>query len=149
MLVTAVRVRSGHWTRGSETGQRILLAEAAATPGAHTEGKVRSPMPVPEDRDPSPQELQQAAASFGLLSSAVRLHIIWALAQGESDVGSLADRVGGSIQAVSQHLAKLKLAGLVRSRREGRHRVYLVDDPHVVSAVRLMLAQFSDAPPSC
>ncbi|MEU0429725.1 metalloregulator ArsR/SmtB family transcription factor, partial [Streptomyces canus] len=63
--------------------------------------------------DPSAAVLTEAAAAFGLLASAARLHIMWALSQGESDVTHLADRVGGALPAVSQHLAKLKLAGLV------------------------------------
>ncbi|WP_329563989.1 ArsR/SmtB family transcription factor [Kitasatospora sp. NBC_01266] len=90
--------------------------------------------------DPSPELLQQAAASFGLLASTMRLHIVWVLSQGEADVGTLADRVGGTLQAVSQHLAKLKLAGMVSNRREGRRQVYEVDDPQVATLVRLMVA---------
>jgi DNA-binding transcriptional ArsR family regulator len=62
------------------------------------------------------------------------------------DVGGLADAVGGTLQAVSQHLAKLKLAGLVRSRREGRRQVYLVDDPHLVMIVRLAVDQLRGTP---
>ncbi|MCA1220627.1 ArsR/SmtB family transcription factor [Streptomyces sp. 8L] len=92
---------------------------------------------------PRGEVLQDAAATFGLLSSAVRLHIVWILAQGESDVTGLAERVGGSLPAVSQHLAKLKLAGLVRARREGRRQVYLVDDPALVTVVQLMVGQLS------
>jgi DNA-binding transcriptional ArsR family regulator len=76
----------------------------------------------------------------------MRLHIVWVLAHGEMDVGGLADAVGGTLQAVSQHLAKLKLAGLVRSRREGRRQVYLVDDPHLVMIVRLAVEQLQDVP---
>jgi DNA-binding transcriptional ArsR family regulator len=91
--------------------------------------------------DLSPELLQQAAGRFGLLASTMRLHIVWVLAHGETDVGGLADAVGGTLQAVSQHLAKLKLAGLVRSRREGRRQVYLVDDPHLVMTVRLAVEQ--------
>jgi DNA-binding transcriptional ArsR family regulator len=74
------------------------------------------------DADLSPELLQRAAGRFGLLASTMRLHIVWVLAHGEMDVGGLADAVGGTLQAVSQHLAKLKLAGLVRSRREGRRQ---------------------------
>jgi DNA-binding transcriptional ArsR family regulator len=92
----------------------------------------------------SPELLQQAAGRFGLLASTMRLHIVWVLAHGETDVGGLADAVGGTLQAVSQHLAKLKLAGLVRSRREGRRHVYLVDDPHVVMMVRLAVEQLRE-----
>lgn len=73
--------------------------------------------------DPSEDVLAQAAAAFGLLASPARLHIVWALAQGESDVTGLAERVGGALPAVSQHLTKLKLAGLVRSRRAARQPV--------------------------
>ncbi|MFF4948116.1 ArsR/SmtB family transcription factor [Streptomyces chattanoogensis] len=91
--------------------------------------------------DPSAEVLGEAAAMFGLLASPPRLHIVWALAQGECDVTGLAERVGGALPAVSQHLSKLKLAGLVRSRREGRRVVYLVDDPDVVAVVRLMVVQ--------
>ncbi|MBZ4322714.1 ArsR/SmtB family transcription factor [Streptomyces huiliensis] len=94
--------------------------------------------------DPSADVLSEAAAAFGLLASPARLHLVWALAQGESDVTGLAERVGGALPAISQHLAKLKLAGLVRSRREGRRVVYLVDDAHVVTIVRLMVDQLSD-----
>ncbi|WP_345647216.1 ArsR/SmtB family transcription factor [Streptomyces siamensis] len=94
--------------------------------------------------DPSAEVLAEAAAAFGLLASPARLHIVWALAQGESDVTGLAERVGGALPAVSQHLTKLKLAGLVRSRREGRRQVYFVDDPDVVTVVRLVVGQLTD-----
>lgn len=75
-----------------------------------------------------------------MLAATMRLHIVWLLSHGEQDVGTLAAQVGGTVPAVSQHLAKLKLAGLVRSRREGRHQFYVADDPHVVTIVRQMVA---------
>ncbi len=99
-----------------------------------------------DDDELSPELLQFAAARFGLLASTMRLHIVWILSRGEMDVGGLADAVGGTLQAVSQHLAKLKLAGLVRSRREGRRQVYLVDDPHVATIVKLAVEQLLQAP---
>lgn len=125
----------------------------ASSGGAHSaEQPARRPLrpsaeaPLAADvpTDPPADVLQQAAAAFGLLASPARLHIVWALAQGECDVTGLAERVGGALPAVSQHLAKLKLAGLVRSRREGRRQVYLVDDPDVVTIVRLMVGQLAD-----
>ncbi|MER5526268.1 metalloregulator ArsR/SmtB family transcription factor [Streptomyces sp. NPDC002677] len=93
--------------------------------------------------DPSGGVLTEAAAVFGLLASPARLHLMWALSQGESDVTCLADRVGGALPAVSQHLAKLKLAGLVRSRREGRRQIYYVDDPDIVTVVRVTVGQLT------
>nr|WP_180217947.1 metalloregulator ArsR/SmtB family transcription factor [Streptomyces albus] len=87
--------------------------------------------------------MEQAATAFGLLASPSRVHLVWVLSQGECDVTHLAERVGGTLPAVSQHLAKLKLAGLVRSRREGRRQVYLVDDPAVVAVVHEMVGQLA------
>lgn len=86
--------------------------------------------PLPDDL------LQDTAATFGMLSATVRLQIMWLLASGERDVGTLAGELGQSVATVSHHLAKLKLAGWVRARREGKHQVYLVDDPHVVDIVQ-------------
>lgn len=88
----------------------------------------------------SAEVLQEAAATFGILAATVRLHIVWLLARGERDVSSLAEDVGATVQVVSQHLAKLRLAGLVQARREGRRQVYLVNDPHLAAVVREMVA---------
>lgn len=76
---------------------------------------------------------------FALLSATVRLHILWLLAAGERDVGTLAEETDQSVATVSHHLGKLKLAGLVRARRQGKHQVYLVDNPDVVDIVRLAI----------
>ncbi|CAM5518688.1 MULTISPECIES: ArsR/SmtB family transcription factor [Streptomyces] len=98
-------------------------------------------------QEPSAEVLAGAAAAFGLLATPARLHIVWALTQGESDVTGLAARVGGALPAVSQHLTKLKLAGLVRSRREGRRQVYFVDTAEqapVVDVVRLLVGRLAE-----
>ncbi|MFE9250528.1 ArsR/SmtB family transcription factor [Streptomyces sp. NPDC007088] len=94
--------------------------------------------------DPPVGVLTDAASVFGLLASPARLHIVWALAGGESDVTGLAERVGGALPAVSQHLTKLKLAGLVGARREGRRQVYYVCDPDVVAVVRLVIDRLDE-----
>ncbi|GAB3979889.1 metalloregulator ArsR/SmtB family transcription factor [Actinoallomurus acanthiterrae] len=92
----------------------------------------------------SAEFLQDMAGTFGLLASTMRLHIMWVLAHGDCDVGTIAGHVGGSVPTVSHHLAKLKLAGLVRSRREGRRQIYLIDDPHIVTIVRQMVDRMRD-----
>lgn len=91
-----------------------------------------------------PDVLQDSAATFALLAATVRLHIMWLLASGERDVGTLATETGQTVATVSQHLGKLKLAGLVRSRREGKRQIYLVDDPHVVDIVQLTIGHHSE-----
>jgi DNA-binding transcriptional ArsR family regulator len=98
-----------------------------------------------ESGEMTPELLQTAAGMFGMLAATVRLHIVWILAHGERDVGSLAEEVGATAQVVSQHLAKLRLAGLVHARREGRRQVYLVDDRHLVMMVREMVAHLRGA----
>jgi DNA-binding transcriptional ArsR family regulator len=88
--------------------------------------------------------LQDTAATFGLLSATVRVHLVWLLADGERDVGTLAEAVGQSVATVSHHLGKLRLAGLVRARRDGKRQLYAVDDPSVVDIVRAAVAHHRD-----
>jgi DNA-binding transcriptional ArsR family regulator len=75
-----------------------------------------------------------------LLGDETRLRIIWALLHTEHSVNELADLVGAQPSGVSQHLAKLRLARLVRSRREGTKIFYVVDDVHVRRLVEEMLS---------
>jgi DNA-binding transcriptional ArsR family regulator len=95
-----------------------------------------------------PRLLQDTASMFALLSATVRLHILWLLANGDRDVGTLADKTGQSVATVSHHLAKLKLAGLVRAQRAGKRRIYVIADTHVVEIVRLAIGQRLDQPQS-
>jgi DNA-binding transcriptional ArsR family regulator len=92
----------------------------------------------------APELLQEAAGLFGLLASTARLQIVWMLAHGEQDVGTLAEAVGMALPAVSQHLTKLKLAGVVVARRDGRRHVYAIEDPRVADAVRQVVGGLSE-----
>jgi DNA-binding transcriptional ArsR family regulator len=85
--------------------------------------------------DPTGPQLRAAADTFDLLSAPTRLHLVWLLARHEYDVGTLAEHTGASVAAVSQHLAKLRLAGLVTARKDGRRHIYAVEDPHVLTLV--------------
>ncbi|WP_028649302.1 metalloregulator ArsR/SmtB family transcription factor [Nocardiopsis sp. CNT312] len=80
---------------------------------------------------PGTERLAVAADVFALLSDPTRLHLLWTLAEGEADVGQLTRACGASRTAVSQHLAKLRLAGLVQSRRQSRHAIYRLGDGHL------------------
>ena len=62
---------------------------------------------------------------FKILADPTRRAIFEYLARdGEQTVRALTDRAGVSQPAVSKHLGILKLAGLVRDRREGRQTHY-------------------------
>jgi DNA-binding transcriptional ArsR family regulator len=85
--------------------------------------------------EPTQPQLRAAAATFALLSSPPRLHLAWLMAHETVDVGTLAARVGLGIPTTSQHLGKLRLAGVVAARREGRHTYYTIEDPHVITMI--------------
>ena len=62
-----------------------------------------------------------------------RLEILEMLAQGERSVDALAGRVGLPIANVSQHLRLMRQAGLLASRRAGKHIHYRLSDPSVLA----------------
>ncbi|MGO9857096.1 MAG: ArsR/SmtB family transcription factor [Acidimicrobiales bacterium] len=80
---------------------------------------------------PSEAEVSVASDAFRLLSDPTRIKLLWALLQGESSVSCLAQLVGASPTAVSQHLSKLRWAKLVSVRREGTFAYYSTADEHV------------------
>lgn len=88
--------------------------------------------------DITPAQLDAAALTFDLLSVPGRLHLVWLLAGEELDVTTLAEATGATIPAASQQLAKLRAAGVVSARRDGRRQVYRVDDPHIVGVIQQM-----------
>lgn len=85
--------------------------------------------------EPEAVDFSEAAETFALLATATRVRLLWLLAQNEHDVTTLAEAVQATIAAVSQHLAKLRLADLVTARADGRRQIYRVDDPHVIALV--------------
>lgn len=80
---------------------------------------------------PSDAEVKAAADALRLLADPTRVKMLWALLQGELPVTRLAELVGAAPTAVSQHLAKLRLAGLVESHRQGTYVYYSASDPRV------------------
>lgn len=70
-------------------------------------------------------QLRNIAASFRLLADETRLRVLSLLIQnGEMNVRSLCHNLEQSQPAVSHHLALLRAAGLVRSRRDGKNNFY-------------------------
>nr|WP_026129447.1 MULTISPECIES: metalloregulator ArsR/SmtB family transcription factor [Nocardiopsis] len=80
---------------------------------------------------PQGEQLSVAASVFQMLAEPTRLHLLWTLARGDADVTTLSQHTDASRTSISQHLAKLRLAGLVVSRRESRHIVYSMPDGHL------------------
>ncbi|MEB3034512.1 ArsR/SmtB family transcription factor [[Mycobacterium] nativiensis] len=68
---------------------------------------------------------------FRMLADATRVQVLWALTDREMSVNELAEHVGKPAPSVSQHLAKLRMARLVRTRREGTTIFYSMENEHV------------------
>ena len=92
---------------------------------------------------PTKLQLAGAARTFDLLSTPNRLHLVWVLSTGEHDVTTLAERIGTSVPAASQHLAKLRAAGIVSAVRQGRRQLYRVDDPHILTVVNQVFSHIA------
>lgn len=84
------------------------------------------------DRLPDPTEIGELADLFKLLGDPTRLRILYALVEtGELCVCDLSAVVGVPETSVSHALRLLRMAGVVRARRDGRMAYYAIDDHHV------------------
>ena len=89
---------------------------------------------------PLEQESAGLAELFRALGDLTRVKLLTALAQRELCVCDLAALAGLSPSAVSHQLRLLRLARLVRNRKEGKNVWYSLDDDHV----RRLLAEGLD-----
>lgn len=85
----------------------------------------------PSNPLPPDEQVDIAVDVLRMLADPTRLRMLWLLCRNDYDVTSLATAVGIARPAVSQHLAKLRLAGLVSTRRAGRRAVYHAKGRHV------------------
>ncbi len=85
---------------------------------------------VPED------QVDLAVEVFRMLADATRVRLLWALLDEELAVNDLAQAIGKPATAVSQHLAKLRMARLVRPRRDGTRVFYRIENDHVRQLVQ-------------
>ena len=87
---------------------------------------------------PSDVLRDRSAAIAKALADAKRLCVVERLAGGERSVSELSRDVGCQVPNMSQHLAVLRSAGLVITRREGSTVYYRLADPRVLEAYRLI-----------
>ena len=87
-------------------------------------------------------ELDEVAARLSIAANPTRLRIAWLLAElREICVCDIADVLGITMSAVSQHLAKFKAQGLVKTRRDAQTLYYsLTDHPFNEALKRSILA---------
>lgn len=80
---------------------------------------------------PADEQVEFAVEVFGMLADPTRVRLLWLLRTGESPVLQLAEQVGKPQAAVSQYLAKPRLARLVTTRRQGAQVFYALTNDHV------------------
>lgn len=84
---------------------------------------MQSPAPRP-DVAALEERAEEAAALLAALANPKRLLVLCHLVDGERSVGDLAAIAGISQSALSQHLAKMRMQGLVATRREAQTIYY-------------------------
>jgi DNA-binding transcriptional ArsR family regulator len=82
------------------------------------------------------EQAELAVEVFRMLSDTTRVRLLWELIDRELAVNELAQRLGKPAPSVSQHLAKLRMARLVGTRRKGTQVFYRLENEHVARLVR-------------
>jgi DNA-binding transcriptional ArsR family regulator len=81
--------------------------------------------PLPAD------QVALAVEVFRMLAEGTRIQLLWSLVDREMSVNELAESIDKPGPSVSQHLAKLRMARLVRTRRDGTTIFYQLENDHV------------------
>ena len=84
---------------------------------------------------PAPEQVDLAVEVFRMLSDSTRVRLLWGLLDGERAVNELAEAVEKAPAGVSQHLAKLRMARLVQTRRQANQIFYRIANSHVQQLV--------------
>lgn len=87
------------------------------------------------EKAPTSTELDVATNVLKLLADKTRLSILSLLRDGEMTVTAIASALDRPIPAISQHLAKLRMANMVQTRKEGTSSFYSQPDEHLANLV--------------
>jgi DNA-binding transcriptional ArsR family regulator len=86
--------------------------------------------PIEQVNQVDDQLVELAVEIFKMLADPTRIRIVLALRDGELSVNTLANVVRKAPAAVSQHLAKLRLARMVTTRHEANRVFYRLANEH-------------------
>ena len=95
-----------------------------------------------EEMDEMMENARQATNFLKALSHEGRLLILCHLASGEKSVTELEDLLAARQAAVSQQLARLRLEGLVRARRDGKAIFYSLTDDRAKRMIEVVYDMF-------
>ncbi|MBG19148.1 MAG: transcriptional regulator, partial [Rhizobiales bacterium] len=91
-----------------------------------------------KDLDVLLEQAKKASDLLKALSHETRLVILCILSEGEKSVSELEEILSMPQAAVSQQLARLRMDGLVETRREGRMVYYSIANDDVVAIVNTL-----------
>ncbi|MBO4392765.1 MAG: helix-turn-helix transcriptional regulator [Spirochaetales bacterium] len=77
------------------------------------------------------EEVTDIADFFKVFGDPTRLKILFLLDAGEANVNSISANLGISPSVASQHLKLLRVARLVRWRKDGKSVIYSLNDEHI------------------
>ena len=76
---------------------------------------------------------------FKLMGDPTRLKLLITLLDGESCVSDLSEKLNMTLSAISHQLKLLKMAKLVKTRKEGKAVYYSLDDEHIHTILLMAL----------
>ena len=85
---------------------------------------------------------EEVAGLLKLLSNRNRLLVLCALVTRDHTAGELETLTGLSQPALSQHLAKLREAGIVATRRDAQRIIYSLQEPNVRAVIETLHSSY-------
>jgi ArsR family transcriptional regulator, zinc-responsive transcriptional repressor len=95
-------------------------------------------MRMPPTRKTPAQTIDTAAAWLAALAHPARLRMVLGLRRSTCNVQALWQELGISQPLASQHLKKLRQAGLVEARKLGQARCYRISDRRLLKLLTLL-----------
>jgi len=89
-------------------------------------------MPIPKEK------LQVAAEGLRAIAHELRLSVLCHLLDGPMCVGELVEATGATQSNLSQHLAKMRMLGILTSEKRGQHIYYSIANPNFEHLVRAL-----------
>ncbi|RME82357.1 MAG: transcriptional regulator [Zetaproteobacteria bacterium] len=82
-------------------------------------------VPIPEGK------VREVAEGLRAIAHEVRLLLLCHLLSGEKCVGELVELTGSTQSNISQHLAKMRMLGIVEAEKRGQHVYYRIAKPEL------------------
>lgn len=85
-----------------------------------------------------PAKAAEVAELLKLIANPHRLAVLCALTEQPMNATSLTELVGISQTAMSNHLSRLRSAGIIEYQREHRELIYTLSDPRITTLLTLL-----------